>query len=287
MIALTENGHAGNKKAAVLFSGGADCTLAAAKVAQQREFDKIVLLTYEVPVSCLHDNCKKNIPSLQKAFPDVAFTHVMIPVGKIINRVVTKKKMSFVLKHGLIEASLCLHCRLGMHVRTIMYCLDDNIAYAFDGSNVTMALWVDQTRRGLDYVDQLYAAFGITMRHPVFNYGGDDLFGLVKYLGKDDLKDVIHKSTSHELYELNIFNDKNQKSVYVSSYRAQPVCLGVVMTLLHSLGTCLPFQSYERYVDNALKWYRDKTALFEELLMEYQDSLLHGNSKHSELGKLK
>jgi len=245
------------------------------------------LLTYEVPVSCLDDNCKKNVPSLEKAFPDIVFTHLMIPVGKIINKIVTKKKFGFVLKHGLIEASFCLHCRLGMHVRTIIYCLDTNIKYVFDGSNVTMALWVDQTRKGIEYVDQLYDAFGIIMRHPVFNYAGDDLFNLVKYLGKDNLKDIINKSTSHELYEMNIFNDKNHKTDYLASYRAQPVCLGVVMTLLHSLGTCLPFQSYEKYNDNALKWYRDKTGLFKELLMEYQDSLLHGNPKHSELGKLK
>lgn len=270
-----------NKKAIVLFSGGCDCTLAAAQVAEQKDFNEIVLLTYEVPVSCLDENSKRNIPFLEKSFPDIVFTHEMIPVGNILNKVITKKKLQFVLKHGLIEASLCLHCRLAMHIRTIMYCIDNDIRHVFDGSNVTMALWVDQTRKGLEMVDQLYSAFGITAKHPVFYYAGDDLFDLVKYLGEDDLKNIIHKSTSHELHEMKIIQDKNHKSDYLSSYRVQPVCLGVVMSLAHSLGVNLPFKSYEKFNNKAHKWYRDKIGVFENLLMEYKS-----RRKDSELGKL-
>lgn len=270
-----------NKKAVILFSGGTDCTLVAAQVAKQRDFNEIILLTYEVPVSCLDSNSKKNIPSLQKAFPDVIFTHVMIPVEDILDKVITKKKFHFVIKHGLIEASLCLHCRLAMHVRTIMYCLDNDIQDVFDGSNITMALWVDQTNQGIEMVDYLYKVFGIVIKHPVFNYIGDDLFDLVKYLSKDDLKGVVNKSTSHELYEMKIIENKDHKSDYLTSYRTQPVCLGVVMSLLHSLGYSLAFRSYKEFNQKALNWYQEKTKLFEKLLLEYQ-----ANRQYSELGKL-
>jgi len=269
------------KKAIVLFSGGSDCTLAAAQVAQRGIYDEIVLMTYEVPVSCMDDNSKRNIPSLQKAYPNTVFTHTMIPVGRIIDKILSKKKFSFVLKHGLIEASFCLHCRLGMHVRTIMYCLDHEITDVYDGSNITMALWVDQTCEGIQIVDGLYKQFGITAEHPVFYYGGDDLFNLVRFISDDDRKQVINISTSHELYDLGILEKKDHKSDYLESYRAQPVCLGVVMSLMHSLGTCLPFQSYEVFNANALRWYREKTALFTDLLAEYRDHRMQ-----SELGRL-
>jgi len=269
------------KKAIVLFSGGSDCTLVAAQVAQKGDFDEILLITYEVPVSCFDGNSQRNIPCLQESFPHTKFRHEMISVESVINKVITKRKVRFILRHGLIEASLCLHRRLAMHVRTIMYCLDNNIRHVFDGSNVTMGLWVDQTRKGLELVDQLYGAFGITAKHPVFYYGGDDLFNLVKYLGREELENIINKSTSHELYEIRVLKEKDHKSDYLASYRSQPVCLGVVMSLTHSLGWSLPFQSYSRFQDNALKWYQDKTGLFRELLVEYQRE-----GKHSELGKL-
>jgi len=269
------------RKALVLFSGGSDCTLAAAHAVMRDGFDEIVLLTYEVPVSCLDDNSKRNIPFLQKQFPETVFTHEMIPSGDILNKVITKKKWRFIRNHGLIEASLCLHCRLAMHVRTVMYCLDNGIQQVFDGSNITMGLWVDQTRQGLALVDQLYAAFGITIEHPVFGYIGDDLFDLIKYLDEDDLKDTVKKSTSHELHEMQVLQEKDHKSDYLTSYRAQPVCLGVVMSLIHSLGYRIPLRGYAAYAQEALEWYREKTALFEQLLGEYRD-----RGKESELGRL-
>jgi hypothetical protein len=277
----TRKGDAMTTRAVVLFSGGSDCTLAAARVAASREFDEIVLLTYEVPVSCMETNSKRNIPHLQRAFPDVTFTHQMMPVGDIINKVITKRKTSFVFKHGLIESSFCLHCRLGMHVRTIMYCLDEGIADVFDGSNVTMAIWVDQTRDGLKLVDELYGEFGVRIQHPVFQYAGDDLFDLLKFMDEDELRDIVKKSTSHELYAMGILPEKDHKSDFLASYRAQPVCLGVVMSLMHSLGYSIPLRGYRKYQEAALAWYRDKTALFRELLKEYQ-----GDRQHSELGAL-
>ena len=82
-------------RAVVLFSGGADCTLAAAKAARTGRFQEIVLLTYKVPVSCLDENAGRNVPSLQAAFPDVQFTHVMLPVGAVIDKVLRKKKVRF------------------------------------------------------------------------------------------------------------------------------------------------------------------------------------------------
>lgn len=270
-----------NKKAVILFSGGSDCTLVAAQVAKQKKFTEIILLTYKVPFSCFDDNSKRNIPTLQNVFPDIEFTHEMIPVENVLDKVITKNKFNFILKHGLIEASVCLHCRLAMHIRTIMYCLDNNIEHVFDGSNITMALWVDQTRKGLKLVDDLYNEFGITIKHPVFEYVGDDLFDLVKYLSNDDLKYVINKSTSHELHEIKIVQKKDHKSDYLASYRTQPVCLGVVMSLLHSLGYSLAFQSYEKFNQKALNWYQDKTDLYRKLLIEYQTK-----HKYSELGKL-
>lgn len=268
-------------RAVVLFSGGSDCTLAAAKAAQGGRFEEIVLLTYEVPVSCLDENAGRNVPRLREAFPDVRFTHVMMPVGAVIDKILTRNKIRSVLRHGLMEASLCLHCRMGMHVRTIMYCLDDGIAHVLDGANITMALWVDQTRKGLEMIDQLYRAFGVTLEHPVVDYVGDDLFDLVKYLSPEDLEGVVHKSTSQELREMGVLGDAGHKSDYAASYRAQPVCLGVVMSLVHSLGYRLPFEPYPEFNRKALAWLRDKVDMSREMLTEYRSE-----RRGSELGRL-
>lgn len=263
-------------RAMVLFSGGSDCTLAAAKVAEQKRFDELLLMTYRVPVSCLDENSTRNVPGLQRTFPDVRFTHEMIPVGGVIASVLAANRLRNVLKHGLIEASYCLHCRLAMYVRTIMYCLDHGIRHVFDGSNVTMALWVDQTPAGVQIVDRLFASFGITLEHPVFHYVGDDLFELSKYFAVGEhVGRFVYTSTSDELFERGITTQKNHKSDLQASYRAQPVCLGVAMSLCHSLGLHLPFQSYEKFNAQALAWYADKTAFFAERLREYEADREH------------
>ena len=268
-------------RAVVLFSGGSDCTLAAAKAAQSGRFEEIILLTYEVPVSCLDANAGRNVPRLRTAFPGVRFTHAMMPAGPVIEKILAKKRLRSLVRHGLMEASLCLHCRMGMHVRTVMYCLDNDVAHVLDGSNVTMALWVDQTRKGLEMIDQLYRAFGITLEHPVVDYVGDDLFDLVKYLSPEELDGVIHKSTSQELHEMNVLGDGGHKSDYATSYRAQPVCLGVVMSLIHSLGYRLPFEPYPQFQRRALAWLRDKVEISTEMLTEYRNE-----RRGSELGRL-
>jgi len=271
-----------SSRALVLFSGGSDCTLAAAKVAEQKRFDEILLMTYRVPVSCMDENSKRNIPGLAKKYPGVRFTHQMLPVDGVLRSVLAKNKLRNLLRHGLIEASFCLHCRVSMYVRTIMYCLDHDIRHVFDGSNVTMALWVDQTPDGIQIVDRLFASFGISLEHPVFYYVGDDIFDLAKYFAVgESVGRFVHTSTSHELYDLGITTQKNQKSDYQASYRAQPVCLGVVMSLLHSLGLTLPFNSYEKFNGKALEWFTDKTAIFAGLLREYQ-----ADRSHSELARV-
>jgi hypothetical protein len=260
-----------NARALILFSGGSDCTLAAAKVAEQKRFDEILLMTYRIPVSCMDENSKRNIPGLAKKYPETRFTHEMLPVGGVLNTVLTKNKLRNLFKHGLIEASLCLHCRLSMYVRTIMYCLDHDIRHVFDGSNVTMALWVDQTPDGVQIIDRLFASFGISLEHPVFYYVGDDLFDLSKYFAVGEhVGRFVHTSTSNELYELGIVPKGNHKTDLEASYRAQPVCLGVVMSLLHSIGLNLPFKSYQEFNGKALERLSDRTATFAELLREYQ-----------------
>ncbi len=269
------------KKAVILFSGGSDSTLTAGRAAQTGEFDEIILMTYEVPVACLDANSRRNIPALQKAFPEIRFTHVMMPVSRLMHKVITKNKFRSALRHGLVESNLCPLCRLTMYIRTIMYCLDNNIRDVFDGSNITMALWVEQTPKGVEMVDDFFAAFGITIRHPVFYYALDDLFDLVRYLSEDDRKHLVRKSTSYELHEMNIVPKKDFKADYVESYQAQPVCLGVVLSLIYSFGYKLTYQSYDTFNRNVLKWYAEKLDLHKTLLMEYRDK-----GRESELGKV-
>lgn len=257
-------------EAVVLYSGGSDSTLTASSAATKNMFDKIHLVTYDVPFALLEKNSRKNIPRLESKFPQIAFQHEILDLNDVLAAVMKIRKWRMFFKYGLIEASLCLQCRLAMHARTIIYCIDNKINHAFDGSNICMAVWVDQTTQGLQMVDQLYADFGISVEHPIFHYKGNDDFDMLRFLDQKDLRGCIDKSTMDELCELGIMSDPTFKSDWSKSYRHQPVCFGSIMTLAHSLCYYMPlYGGYTNYLDRALKWYAEKLAVLRQMVNEY------------------
>ncbi len=68
----------------------------------------------------------------------------------------------------MLTLSTCGFCKLAMHVRTLLYCLDNGIKTVADGSNRNMSFFPAQMPEVVLLVRELYKSFGIEYVTPVF-----------------------------------------------------------------------------------------------------------------------
>jgi hypothetical protein len=63
----------------------------------------------------------------------------------------------------------CLGCKLSMHLKTILYCLEKRIKYAADGSSKDTSEFVEQMPISLSSIKMIYKKYGINYLTPVYN----------------------------------------------------------------------------------------------------------------------
>ncbi|MCB9662610.1 MAG: hypothetical protein H6732_00705 [Alphaproteobacteria bacterium] len=157
---------------ALMYSGGCDSTLAAARLAER--FPKVKLVTY-LRLGFLHsDHPDVHFERMQRRFPQSEITLHKLPYGKMYEEIEGHKKLRSLLKHGTMTSVPCGHCKLAMHWRTALFCIEHGIRFAADGAVHGNEQFAEQNENILipELVD-FYAQFGITLVHPVFEYGLD------------------------------------------------------------------------------------------------------------------
>ena len=110
----------------VLYSGGSDSTLAAANVAQ--EYEKVRLITYNrFGFVETKKNVMVNFERLKLRFSPDKFEIKIIDINEFFKRIQYDNYAYFIQKYGEICMSICGLCKLAMHWKTILYCLDNSI----------------------------------------------------------------------------------------------------------------------------------------------------------------
>ena len=158
--------------AAIMYSGGADSTLAACRLAMR--FPKVHLVTYMRFGFLQFDNPDVHFQRMQARFPDVTFTLNKIPQGNFYEEVEGHKRFRNLLKHGAMTSVPCGSCKLSMHWRTLLYCLENGIRYAADGAVHGNEQFAEQNENVMmkPLID-FYGEHGITLVHPVWEHGLD------------------------------------------------------------------------------------------------------------------
>lgn len=144
---------------------------------------------------------------------------------------------------GAAPGIMCLSCKIAMHIRTIIYCLEHGITQSCDGAQRAQSSHPEMMVGVLNALRELYAHYGIRYFNPIYDFGFTD--DKIKYLRERG-------------YTIGMMVGQASKSV-------QPMCwVGPFSTVWHFSA---PYQQedMERYV-------RDKTpyaiALIDELLKE-------------------
>jgi len=265
-----------NQEIIVLFSGGTDSTLTAALMAE--EFKKVHLITYDRFGLFSITNPHLNAQKLKEKYGEEKFSHRIIKVDKLFNYLSYERYIRNLVKFRFFLLSTCGLCKLAMHVRTVVYCLENKITHVCDGANQGMRLFPAQMARVIEEIKKMYASFGIEYTTPVFDFESPQNIEFVDRLhlekittGKEDNSSPDKKkaqTTGCKLFEMGLTPSENVKGTDLDR-KMQPRCFQFILFNIFVHWYCLAYSPYEEYEKMTFGFYQDKIAQFTKLLTDY------------------
>lgn len=260
----------------VLFSGGTDSTLAASLMAE--EFRKVHLITYNRFGFFSITNPKINVQKLKNKFGDNKFTYRIIGINRLFKFVSNERYLWNLMKHRFFLLSTCGLCKLAMHIRTVIFCLNNQIGNVCDGANQGMHLFPAQMTSIIKETKMMYANFGISYTNPVFDFEGPqdtefvDRLHLEKIVPNQEKKASYvakkKRTTGYKLYELGLMPSENVKGTELDR-KMQPRCFQFILFNIFVLWYYLHNHTYEEYEKATLRFYKEKIEFFTKLVDEY------------------
>lgn len=177
--------------AAILFSGGTDSTLAA--VLMLEEGRDVTLLTFNPGFVMFIDNCRDNARRLQDRYGADRVRHEMLDNTEPTRRVLWGDTGRDLREYGFnMSALVCLGCRMAMHARAIIHCLQNGIPYLVDGSIADQSTVPEQLPSVLARHRGYYLEeFGIHHRSPIYDESRSDR--RLEEMGVPGQKDLKHQ----------------------------------------------------------------------------------------------
>ena len=277
-----------NNETVIMFSGGTDSTLAAALEA--KKFDRVHLLTYDRFGLFSVGNSQLNVQKLKDKFGQDKFISHIVKIDKLTEYVFYERYLHNLWRHGFFLLSICGLCKLAMHIRTLIFCIDNDIGNVSDGANQGMYLFPEQTETIIEELKKLYDKFGITYNNPVFNYappeniGFADRFHLESILKETDPQKpsmkIKAKTTGCTLHKMGLMPAENVKGTELDR-KMQPRCFQFILFNIFIKWYYLHDHSYEEYVQANVKLYRDKISHLTGALEDYMQK--KGNNRFANL----
>ena len=278
-------------QAAVLYSGGSDSTLAAALAME--EFDKLHLLTFSRFGIFGIERAEVNVRKLEARFGADRIEHHVIDIDRLFEKVSYDRYFRTLRRHGMLVLSTCGLCKLAMHLRALLFCLDQGIDVLLDGANRAMDIYPAQMKPVIERMQGMYDHFGIDYRTPVFDYDGpsemqflntdDEDGGGEGFWNREDAggdKDADLDTTDRKLYEMGIFDAPRTKGT-ATDHAMQPRCFQFILFRIFVHWYYLPYRSYEDYEGRTVAFYDEKIGRFTDLVQQHLD---HPDA--SKLGKV-
>lgn len=233
----------------ILYSGGSDSVLAAAVLTDR--FEEIHLLTFTYTrIAEGAERSKVNLQRLKKAYPKNKFVHHIYYLDGLLKEIIQGRLFRDFLKYKLFLMAICPICKIAMHTRTLMHCLDHDIKFVADGANKA---------RGRTYPEQVeivmkeYAAFyehyGIQYFNPIYD---------------------MSPRTDHILYEMGIYPFPNVKHDALENARIEPNCNYKSLYHTVAIGYYKNLYGDEKFEEITIKFYREKFGWIHNLIQEYQ-----------------
>lgn len=225
----------------VLFSGGVHSSLAV--VLNIHKYERITCLTFKRFGIFGVDELEKSFQRLQKRFPKIKFESVILPADGLYKTLLKNE-------HSIFSLSICGLCKLAMHWRTILYCIDNCIDEVCDGTESSMKQYPDQNEDiALGNLRQLYASLGIHYTTPVFSIGEEAEEALYQ-LGVTSRKRIRGTADDHQI----ICTQQRIFKLFVEYYVAT--------------------NGWERYVSDSRGFFQKKIGYVKTCIDKYRQNVL-------------
>ncbi len=257
---------------ALLYSGGTDSTLAAWQAAQR--FDRVHLLTYRRFGMFGVENSELNLNALRRVVGEDPFIRPPImDVERLFRHVSYEHYGRDLLKHRFMVLTTCGLCKLAMHLRTLVYAVDEGVDAVWDGANKAMTIFPAQMPEVLEMIRGLYQIAGIRYENPVYDY--DDAQGIdfgSQFWGlnpkRDEVREQVTRTTGTELYELGLLPEPDVKGT-AHDKKMQGRCYQMVLFNVWARWYHLQRHDMERYRRDVLAYYADKIGRLERVVAEH------------------
>jgi len=166
------------KKAAVLFSGGADSMAAA--VYYLKNGYSVKLLTYDNGAERNFENSAKTAKAIQKRFPGKVSWELK-DSGVLFKKTGIVSMSGDIKKYG--DNLLCCSCKLAMLAEAIVYCLKKNVKIIADGFNRNQLYYPEQVPEYIEITGSLAARYGIKYEHPIYGFSRAKRDALIRSAG--------------------------------------------------------------------------------------------------------
>jgi 7-cyano-7-deazaguanine synthase in queuosine biosynthesis len=162
--------NSASREVALLFSGGSDSTLTALVLAA--EYDRVHLITYRSFGIILARQSEAHYRQLVQRFGAAKFVRVFAD-NRRLHRMLLRSLATDYTRYcsGTAPGVLCLACKVAMHARTIIYCLEHGVPAAADGATRTQADHPECMPDVLNAFRRLYADYGIRFTSPIYDVG--------------------------------------------------------------------------------------------------------------------
>lgn len=262
------------KEIVVLYSGGTDSTCAAALIAEG--FDKVHLLTYRSFGFSSIANTKVNVKRLKDKFGEDKFVHKIIDVEKIFKNIAYSKYFYNLIKYKFFLLTTCGFCKLAFHIRSLIYCLENNIKHICDGVDKNLSLFPTHIPDVKDEISNMYSRYGITYIAPVYELKQPRNIGYLSKLNlelldlqtSDNESEAKGSTTGEILYKMGILPVENVKGTKMDR-KMQYRCFQFILFYIFARWYYLPTYGYQRYKEMCLNFYKEKMQYFEGLIDEY------------------
>lgn len=238
-------------RVSLLFSGGADSTLAAARLAADHE--EIDLVTFKHYAAWHISASGKSEDRLRAKYPKVRFRHAYLNSSALFLKL-QARLLRDLPGHPFLNLYFCGACKLAMHTQLAAYNLRNGIRTAASGASRLMPMFPDQTPGGIEALQEhLYGPLGLILKSPVFETERSD----------------------HEAMALGLLDRKHLKAEHKASFtKFSDIIIPFKNALLNTQGFCFHIAFVDSYLFFARKRYsnpevsRMSEGYYERLIKE-------------------
>jgi hypothetical protein len=193
------------------------------------------------------DERNTNIQRLKEKFKDVKFIHKEIDVDALFLDVARGSLLEDMKHHGLYTMALCAPCKISMHIRTAVYCLENGINGVMDGANEEVRYDPFQRKSGRNELKRFYAQLGIGYSNPL-------------------CENKKLKRADYELYERGFTGKKDIKE---TAEDLQGSCCTVAVNDIYAMGFYEVFHTYDDFEIPTQRYFRDKLGQYIPEIRDY------------------